>query len=322
MARYRMTTLFLGLALTLAACAPSNLESPTPPVDILPEATEPLGFPTSPPGTAASGATPIIPGTGSTAPAKTAPALTTPKAEATPAGSETPLAEPTFMRASDFIGYEIVTETGQAVGRAAEVLADEAGVVHYVLADVGDYAGVDARPSALPWSLLKVDPDKQQLVFTGTPEDLGRAVVYDPAILDQIDDVVLATEGTQLPIEFDQLIRIGRYADFDLRDLTDADLGAVNEVLVDLTQGEVSYVFVDVGAFLGTAETTVAVPWERLAVKPPETATAPRDQFVVDVTETMLRQAPTVDLDTLPAWPELIAPDWEAPIRQFWENAG
>ncbi len=317
MARKRMTTLFLGLALTLAACAPSDLTSPTPPVSILPEATEPLGFPTSPPGTAASEATPIIPGTGSPAPA-----VTPSKAEATPAGAETPMAQPTFMRASDFIGYEIVTETGQAVGQAAEVLADETGVVHYVLADVGDYAGVDARPSALPWSLLKVDPDKQQLVFTGAPADLEKAVAYDPVMLDQTDDVVLAADGTQLPVEFDQLIRIGRYADFDLRDMTDADLGAASEVIVDLTQGAVGYVLVDVGAFLGTAETTVAVPWERLAVKPPETATAPRDQFVVEVTETMLRQAPTVDLDTLPAWPELIAPDWDTPIRQFWANAG
>jgi hypothetical protein len=150
---------------------------------------------------------------------------------------------------------------------------------------------------------------------------LASTTEYDPVLLDQVEGVVLKTDGTELPIEFNELIRASQYADFELRNMEDQNLGAVEEMVVDLSLGEVSYALVDVGSYLGAAETTtVAVPWERLALK--QDATAQIDHFVLDVSEATLSQAPTIDLDALPTWPELIEPSWDTEIRQFWENAG
>jgi sporulation protein YlmC with PRC-barrel domain len=318
MAKQMTVKVILGLALLLGACAPADgRATPTEPIEIQPGATEPLPAPTpvTPPGSETS-ETPAIK---ATEPAMT---QTTPGAQATAQATQAQTDEqPIFMRLSDLLGYEIVTPAGQTVGLVDEILADEAGAIQYVLADVGDFAGTGSQPSALPWSMFVADKDNQQVVFTGTAADLASTFTYDPARLDQTQGFVLKTDGTQLPGEFNDLIRASQYADFDMRSTDDKDLGAVTEMVLDVARGEVTYAFVDVTNYLDNpAETMVAVPWQRLALQ--EATSTKTDRFVLAVTVDTLQQAPTIDLNTLPAWPDLIDPKWDTEIRQFWENAG
>jgi sporulation protein YlmC with PRC-barrel domain len=75
----------------------------------------------------------------------------------------------------------------------------------------------------------------------------------------------------------------------DVRSRADENLGTVNNVLLDQSTGDISYVVVARGGFLGFGEELVAVPWELFASTPGVNA------LVLDVTSEQLDTAPSVD---------------------------
>ncbi len=75
----------------------------------------------------------------------------------------------------------------------------------------------------------------------------------------------------------------------DVRTRTDQNLGSVNDVVVDPESGEISYLIIARGGFLGIGEELVAVPWDAFA------ATPGLQTLVLDVDPAQLDNAPTVD---------------------------
>ena len=104
----------------------------------------------------------------------------------------------------------------------------------------------------------------------------------------------------------------------------DEDLGEVEDLVVDIEQGAVTYGVVDFGGFLGIAEQTTAVPWDMFVIQ----QDADSANFVLEVTEDTLQNAPTIDIGAWPNWTERIDgnsdwnPDWDVETRSFWETAG
>jgi hypothetical protein len=168
--------------------------------------------------------------------------------------------------------------------------------------------------------MFEVNPELQQITFMGTAADLSTAVVYDPPLLDDLEGPVVDTTATEIPVEFNELIRVSRFQDFNLKNTEDEDTGEVEQLLIDLTQGGVPYAVVDFGGFLGLGEKRVAVPWDRLEVQ--EDATTQTEIFVLDASTETLDEAPVLDLDTLTIWPEPADTNWDVDIRDFWETAG
>jgi hypothetical protein len=74
------------------------------------------------------------------------------------------------------------------------------------------------------------------------------------------------------------------------------------------------YAVVDVGGFLGIGESYIAVPWTAV---PLDEAMLAEDEeiFRIDIDETFLEEAPTVDLDD---WASDVAEDWDQAIRGYW----
>lgn len=77
----------------------------------------------------------------------------------------------------------------------------------------------------------------------------------------------------------------------DLRNPRDEYLGSIEDVVFDPRNGQVAYVVVGRGGFLGIGEDHVAVPWQQLRVTPM------LDTFVLDVPESRIESAPQVDPD-------------------------
>ncbi|MDJ0387799.1 PRC-barrel domain-containing protein [Roseomonas sp. E05] len=77
--------------------------------------------------------------------------------------------------------------------------------------------------------------------------------------------------------------------DTDLRNPQDQYLGSVEDVVVNPSNGQIRYVVVERGGFLGIGEDYVAVPWNRLS------ATPQMDAFVLKAKPETLGQAPKVD---------------------------
>lgn len=87
----------------------------------------------------------------------------------------------------------------------------------------------------------------------------------------------------------------------DVRNPQGEDLGKVEELMIDLATGRVSYAVVSFGGFLGLGDKLFALPWESLTLDQENRC------FVVDVDRETLEEAPGFDKDE---WPQVHDPVW------------
>ena len=105
-------------------------------------------------------------------------------------------------------------------------------------------------------------------------------------------------------------LQVGEFEDYNLLNMEDEDLGEVEDLIINVADGHVSYAVVDFGGFLGIAENSVALPWDQLALE------ADTETFRLDVDAPTLESAPPFDFDT---WDYPLEQDWDADYRAYWE---
>jgi sporulation protein YlmC with PRC-barrel domain len=86
-------------------------------------------------------------------------------------------------------------------------------------------------------------------------------------------------------------------------------IGDLEELMIDLDTGRVSYAVVSFGGLLGIGDKYFAMPWRMLHVDTDE------HQIVLDVSKEALEDAPGFDKGD---WPE--SPQWWATVDSHWEG--
>ncbi|WP_173979597.1 PRC-barrel domain-containing protein [Magnetospirillum sp. UT-4] len=89
-------------------------------------------------------------------------------------------------------------------------------------------------------------------------------------------------------------------------------IGEVEDVVVDIKRGQISYAIIGVGGFLGIGEKSVAVPWNM--VQPGQES----QTFVLNAPRRTLETAPAVQGDNIAA---LEAQPLRDRITAFWDEA-
>jgi sporulation protein YlmC with PRC-barrel domain len=196
-----------------------------------------------------------------------------------------------FVQSDNVLDSDILSATGEDIGTVSDVLIDTEGGIQYLIVD----SELGEEPTvALDYSLLTAESmtgtnetmtQTVSLLFTG--EDITTEPEIDTAILDQ-EGATIAPADLNLEAEFDNLIQV---SEFDLDLVTEAgeDVGEVEEVLLNLQDGQVAYAISDIGGFLELSENTIAIPWERLQWN------AAEQNFLVNADRTALENAPTID---------------------------
>jgi hypothetical protein len=87
------------------------------------------------------------------------------------------------------------------------------------------------------------------------------------------------------------------------------DLGKVEEIMIDLRDGRVSYVVLSFGGFMGLGDKYFAIPWAMLEVDLEEKC------FRLDLDKQILEEAPGFDKDN---WPE-VTPDWLFDLYDYYD---
>lgn len=258
-------------------------------------------------------------------------AVATPIATSTTVATGT-MTETNVMLVTDFIGMDIVNEADEDVGEISELLVDRNGNIRYVIFDAGGFLGIDERVTAMTWDAFDaaLPPvtnnitdtntmnEERTLIFRGVAADIEAATEVDMDLLGEEGFVLDANEVGLLDDESDGLLQLSEFTgvfdnDFNLINRDEEDLGEVENAILDLNEGRVLYAVVDFGGFLGLGENTVAVPWQRLEFNE-ET-----EQFILDIADVSLEDAPTLDLDLITD-DDLVDPDWDLDIRNYWET--
>ena len=87
-------------------------------------------------------------------------------------------------------------------------------------------------------------------------------------------------------------------------------LGEVKDLVINPGDGDIQYVVLDFGGFLGVGDKYFAVPWEALQL------TEDQKAIVLDVSKKDLKQAPGFDKNN---WPDLGSRDTAIVIYEFYE---
>jgi sporulation protein YlmC with PRC-barrel domain len=91
------------------------------------------------------------------------------------------------------------------------------------------------------------------------------------------------------------------------------NLGNIEELMVDVSTGQVTYAVLSFGGFLGLGDKLFALPWTKLRVNE-------RDKnIVVDLPKQMLEAAPGFDKDN---WPDLSDERQRATIDRYYGSVG
>lgn len=163
--------------------------------------------------------------------------------------------------------------------------------------------------------------DIPQEIFENAPGfDDDLLVLTDPATVNEIEgfyqslgeDVTVQTiELTDLAAMQSTAIMLGDLLGSNVQNPAEEDLGEIEDLLIRLSDGQVIYVVLSFGGFLGIGDNTYAVPMERIRVVP---AVAPGDvpMLLLDVTEEQLETVPTFDEVDLNDF------TWDEEVRSYW----
>ena len=95
----------------------------------------------------------------------------------------------------------------------------------------------------------------------------------------------------------------------DVVNAAQEDLGDIKEIMLDMHSGQVAYVVLSFGGFLGMGEKLFAVPWQALQLD------TVNKRFVLNVDKEQLKNAPGFSKDH---WPDMSDPSWANEIHNFY----
>ncbi|RUO36015.1 photosystem reaction center subunit H [Aliidiomarina shirensis] len=98
----------------------------------------------------------------------------------------------------------------------------------------------------------------------------------------------------------------------DVYNHKDDKLGDIKEIMLDVTNGQVSYAVLSYGTFLGLGEKLFAVPWSAL------TLDTENKRFVLSIEKDNLSDAPGFDKKN---WPNMADEKWSKDINNFYASA-
>ncbi|MGH7040440.1 MAG: PRC-barrel domain-containing protein [Stellaceae bacterium] len=88
-----------------------------------------------------------------------------------------------------------------------------------------------------------------------------------------------------------------------------ADLGKIDDLVVDLPTGQAVYAILSHGGFISLGDKRFAVPWDMLAYD------RERGAFVIDMAEDKLKNAPGFDEASLQ---DIADPRWAKPLHDYY----
>ena len=242
-------------------------------------------------------------------------------------------------RATKLIDCNVKNTKGEKIGEVEDLIIDkDEGYVAYAILSFGGFLGVGEKLFAIPFSkVVRTDDDtcvvadvtKAQLenaptfvkdswpafdrkygttvheYYKATPywDDPSRVSHQDPTRIgkDALDKDRLHARG---------MCRASKAIGTDVEDPSGANLGDVDDIVIDDGTGRVVYAVLSFGGFLGMGDKLFALPWQSLTQSPKDA-----DKLVLDVPKDRLKMAPGFDKKS---WPNMADRRWGLDIFKYY----
>ena len=171
------------------------------------------------------------------------------------------------------IGRHVADQRNATIGKVESVLVDNDGKAKFVIVDVGGWLGIGSREVAVRWDQLTFADNNEKIILNATKEQLAALPAHRyPNAAGQGQVYAYSDDVKANPYLADSAADGKTAATIDLhkligRNITNGShtVGDINSVMTD-KDGNVRYVVVGVGGFLGIGEKEVALPWKDLAI--------------------------------------------------------
>lgn len=107
-----------------------------------------------------------------------------------------------------------------------------------------------------------------------------------------------------------QVLSATSLEDNDVVNTEGQSLGNIEDFMIDLDNGRVSYAVLSFGGFLGVGDKLFAIPWDSLHVD------TTNERFVLDVPKEKLENAPGFDKSN---WPNMADRAWGQKIYKYYD---
>lgn len=94
-----------------------------------------------------------------------------------------------------------------------------------------------------------------------------------------------------------------------VRNPSGEDLGKIEDIMLDSTDGSVAYAVLSFGGFMGMGDKLFAIPWQEIGMD------RDRDHVILNVSEDVLKDAPGFDKDN---WPDFGDPQWSQQVHSHY----
>jgi sporulation protein YlmC with PRC-barrel domain len=85
-----------------------------------------------------------------------------------------------YLTATSIVGDKVYNPAGEHLGVIKDIMIDLAsGTIDYFIIEFGGFLGIGIKYFAIPFSLLKVDPDNKRFLFAQSKEELSKAPGFD-----------------------------------------------------------------------------------------------------------------------------------------------
>jgi sporulation protein YlmC with PRC-barrel domain len=244
------------------------------------------------------------------------------------------------FKSGDLIGLGVRNKAGETLGRVDDLVVDlKSGDVRYIALASGGVAGIGATMHAVPWNAMSFhmgqpnDVDARYFVFDVTKDQLDKAKGFDtshwPNVADAhwaatvgkdaqrkepadkvasdkaaSDKVASDKAASERPnVAYETVFRASKIDGMDVRNHANEDLGAISEVMIDVTKGMVKYLVLSHGTVLTGGNKLFAVPLSQITL-----AHANDETFVkCNFTNEQLKNAPGF---TSNSWPSTSDAKW------------
>jgi sporulation protein YlmC with PRC-barrel domain len=85
-----------------------------------------------------------------------------------------------FLTASSIIGDKVYNDKNEHMGKIEDIMLDiTTGKIEYVVIEFGGFLTIGEKYFAIPFNLLKVDPERKAFIFNQSKEMLEKAPGFD-----------------------------------------------------------------------------------------------------------------------------------------------